>query len=328
MSVLKMIVADDRRYVSAELHGSCAEWVYAACSREPKSIDELAKLLPEFGADCELHHLFGYTDSLALEPVDAGLIVVDLANKWVFAEDSYFGAHRSGSYETRTNGATITYAFPKEWQFVAEAKWFRYLQGGNLTPYSRADSSRKQIMADLATWNQPDFEEQHQLDSSQEPYTAEINDHDDWDPELAMINARFVTRACSLIDLKPKNPAEERDLKTLEIILKYDEEVAEAAYRISEAEKEITAWQIELQAVENLRAGKVEPRWELKRIALQGHIDAKQKSISRWSDKREEAEAMALELRKLVATQNYRKRLQSWDEDGDSADDALSDTPF
>jgi len=336
MSVLKMIVADDRQYVAGELHGSCAQWVYAACSRNPKTLDELDKLLPEFGADSSLRELFLNTESLALEPIDAGLIIVDLAKKWIFAEDSYFGAYRRGRYEPKDDEQAITYEFSQDWQFVAAAKWFRYLQANNLKRWGRAESDSFEPADDVddfddeASWSDFAFEtlEKHEH-SRRHPYNIEQDEDDEWDEELARIDTKFTNRSCSLIELKPENPAEERDLRTLELILKYDEKAAKAKCRIEKAQGEIASLTIELQAAESLWKRKAVPDLGLKRIALQAHLDRHDEHISHWTEEQSEAEAMATELRTFVVTDRFRARLKVWDEGLDeSTADSQDDFPY
>jgi hypothetical protein len=303
-----MIVADDRHIICGEPHGSCAQWVYAACSRNPRSLDELDKLLPEFGADGNLRELLGCGSDLTLEPYDAGLIVVDLAKKWIYAKDSYFGAHRRGVCHPRDdNKSPIEYEFSKEWQFVAEAKWFRYLQGSGLKSYVDPGTA---FSFDDEEFPWDDEEPSHVTEAE----SSEPDEDDYWDSELSSINALYANRVCTLVDFKPQNAAEERDLQTLEHINRYDEEAARAEHRLGVEKKAIVANQIELQAAENLWRRTGEPRWELKRIRFQAHIGRCQKHLSRFEEDQSEAGAMAAELRTLLTTENARAMLKKLEE--------------
>jgi hypothetical protein len=307
MSVVKMIVTDDQHYVSGEPHGSCAQWVYAACSRNPKSLEELDKLLPEFDADDDLCGLFGCDDGLKLEPVDAGLIIVDLAKKWIYAEDTYFGAHRRGRYRPRDDGRTIEYQFSSEWQFVAEVKWFRYLQTLGLKPYGNLNgpfyekAEHKGLPVD-------DFE----FEKASRP--ARSRDNEDYDDEFS-VDVTHMNRICSLVDFEPQNTEEARDYQTLEHIARYDNDATAAQSRLEKAQKEIASLKIELQAVENLGKRTGEPRWELKRIAFQARIEQQEKRISRCTDEQAEAAAMAAELRAFLLTDKGREMLKMWEEE-------------
>lgn len=330
MSVIKMIVADDRHVLCGEPHGSSAEWVYAACSRNPKTLDELDKLLPEFGADRNLRELLGCSSDLTLEPYDAGLIIVDLAKKWIYAEDTYFGAYRRGVCHPRDENKTaIEYEFSKEWQFVAEAKWFRYLQGGELKSYVEPDGSGYEALDDEEfPWDDPTASFKSKAEHL-EAESPESGNDEYWDDELRSISTVSTNRSCSLVYFKPENAAEERDLQTLEHIIKYEQETAEAEHLITVEKNAIAAIRIELQAVENLWRRTGEPRWELKRIHFQARIGKHDKRISRFEEKHSEAAAMAAELRSLLATEKSRTELKKWEDDEkNGGTDDLDEIPY
>jgi hypothetical protein len=308
MSVLKMIIADDKYYVSGELHGSSAQLVYAACSRNPKSLEELDNLLPEFDADEDLSsHFVGWMDDLDLEPVDAGLIVVDLAKKWIYAQDTYFGAYRRGSYSPRDNDdETIEYEFSNDWQFVAEPKWFRYLESLGLQPYADLKGpAYEKFEYEGFSEDDLDFDDE---DEDAEPSYAD----EDWG-EIYVSDSNYSNRIASLIDFKPQNAEEERDAQTLEHIARYDNEANTAQKRIENAQKQIASLKIELQAVENLRKRDSVPRWEIKRIKLQASIGKYDKGLARWTEDHTEAAAMAAELRTLLVTDKGKQMLKTWE---------------
>lgn len=316
MSVLKMIIADDRHYLCGEVHGSRAQWIYAACSRNPASLEELGRLLPEFGAAESLQNLLGQNSALDFTPVDAGLIIVDLAKKWIFAENSYFSAHRRGRYQPRDGEDTvITYEFPDKWQFVAEAKWFNYLRSCDLHPYRDRETPAPPFHQDRISRR----EQEISLDDlapmlELEPDDLFYQDDEDeiWDEQMAGIQIEFSNRWTALINFEPQNAAEERDLQTLEHILRYEQQTAVAQYQIQLARKEIAGLQIELQAVENLWNRKSEPRWGLKRIHFQARIEKQEKRISRLTEEQNEAAAMAAELRTLGSTNKFQEALKLW----------------
>ena len=311
MSVVRMIVADDQNYVSGEPHGSDAVRVYAACSRNPKSLAALERLLPEFDCDNDGRAFSSWNDGIELEPFDAGLIIVDLAKKWIYAEDSYFGAHRRGSYQTRDDeGRTIAYEFDKEWQFVAEPKWFRYLHDLGLKAYGGSSAPAHEKIAF------EDFSES-EFDFDEEPETSSASDEDDYryDEEFSSVDAIHANRYCALIDFKPAGAAEENDYHTLEHVARYDNLADTAALRIKKARQEIASLKMELQAVENLKKRDAAPRWELKRIALQARLGKHDKNISRWEEEQAEAAAMAAELRGLLVTDKGRAMLQKWEDE-------------
>lgn len=326
MSVVRMIVADDQFIACGEPHGSTAEQVYAACSRNPQSLDELSQLLPEFGLDEPLEHVLSGHTELRLEPYDAGLIVVDLAKKWIFAEDSYFGAHRRGSRQPfDSKKFAFQYEFSAEWQFVSEAKWFNYLFDCNLEPYKKqsfdfhdADAFDDAWLADRISRREtaPDFDEEETVE--------------EWDEDFSAHEVRFMNRICTLgVDFVPENQAEKRDMMTLEHVARYDRDAAIALHRIERAQERIASHQIELQAVNNLIERTAAPRWELKQIKLEAEISEQDKSISRYQEDHAAAAAMAQELRSLLATEGGRSVLQDWEnEEKNDASDMNTDMPF
>jgi hypothetical protein len=309
MSVLKMIIADDKCYVSGEPHGSQAHLVYAACARNPKSLEELDRLLPELGSKEDLGSIFsGWMDDLELEPVDAGLIVVDLAKKWIYAQDTYFGAYRRGSYSPGDDDDhRIEYEFSKEWQFVAEPKWFRYLESLGLQPHGDLEGPRYEKFA-YEGFSEDDLEFDDEEDEDEISHANE-----EWG-EIYVSDINYTNRIIAMVDFDPQNAEEGRDAQTLEHIARYDNEAYIAQKRIENAKKEIASLIIELQAVENLRKRDSVPRWEIKRIKLQAHIGKYDQGLARWTEDYSENAAMAAELRKFLATDKGRQMLKLWEE--------------
>lgn len=343
MSVLKLIIADDKNFICTELHGSRAEWVYAACSRNPQTLEELDKLLPEFGADENLRRLCINQESFDFKPIDAGLIIVDLAKKWIYAQDSYFGAHRRGRYNPRDEEErTIEYEFSKEWQFVAEAKWFSYLHGCNLARFGQKendahepvlprtiDLDRLGEMMEREAFERRFFAETDEEESDESPRYAEEEDHEPWDEQLSSIRAVATNRHMCVWEIKPEGEAEKRDYIALEHIIDYEEQAEHARRRIELAQEQILKFKVELQAVENLWQRKSEPRWGLQRIRCRAHIGKQEEHISKFEEKFDAASAIAAELRKLVVTKKYRDVLANWQENDWSATTTdLGDIPF
>jgi hypothetical protein len=307
-----MIIADDQYYVSGEPHGSRVEWLYAACSRNPKSLEELDQLLPEFcgGQEKDLRSFYCWNGSIDLEPYDAGLIVIDLAKKWIYAQDSYFGAYRRGSYRPRDlEDRTIEYEFSKDWQFVAEPKWFRYLESLGLKPYGGTPGPVYEKTA-YEGFSEDDLEfDDDENDEDDAPSYAE----EDWG-EIYVSDTNHMNRITSMVDFNPQNAEEEHDAQTLEHIARYDNDANTAQQRIENAQEKIASRKIELQAVENLRKRDTAPRWEIKRIKLQAHIGKYDKGLARWTEDYTEAAAMAAELRALLVTEKGRQMLKMWEE--------------
>lgn len=305
MSVLRMIIADDQHYISSEPHGSCAEKIYALCAQAPINLEELDKLVQSTFAE-NLKSLLNGPESMDLEPFDAGLIVVDLAKKWVFADDTYFGAARSGTYfKLGDEESKIEYEFSEDWKFVSEAKWFRYLQDCDLKSYFRKDSFNSGL-DEVIFENEPG--EKTEVD-----YEMVDSEEDDWDEGISSVHVKFANRICDLVDFKAEDEVEQRDLYTLDHIINYEREAETTEYQIKKANETIERLNIQLQAVQNLSERYDEPRWERKQKHFQVRIDEQRKRITQLSDDHVEAEAMLEELRNFVVTEKFRNVLKKWE---------------
>ncbi len=254
------------------------------------------------------------------------MIIIDLAKKWIFAEDSYSGAGRRGSYSLPNDeDNVIAYEFSDKWQFVAEAKWFNYLWSCNLQPYSAHETPVSEIEPDAAPARAA--HQEHMMRREQdlsgndfasilEPTSEGSTDEDDgdemWDEERAGIEIEFANRWTRLVDFEPRNAAEARDRQTLEHILRYEQKAAVARHQIHLMGEEIAALRIELQAVENLWDRTADPRWEIKRTYFQTRIAQQEKHILRLTDEQDEFTAMAAELRTLRFTRKFHQMLKYW----------------
>ncbi len=327
MSVLKMIIADDRHYVCGEPHGSTANLIYAACAKNPGSLNELDAVIGEFGERRRLQADFGWAASLDFTPVDAGLIIIDLAKKWIFAEDTYFGASRRGSYHpVEPDARSFAYEFSKKWHFVSEAKWFNYLFSCDLQPFfkrgmtdakmTETEAIPKENFAGEPALPWEDGVEllaSSPVDSDDEPFDDEA---ETWDEGMADIHIKYANRFVELMDFEPQNDVEARDLQTLEHILRYEQQADICQHQIKKAREEIFALQIELQAAENLWKRTAEPRWERKFAHFQLLIKQREKHIAGVTGKQDETTAMAAEFRTLGSSGKFHEALKSWrDED-------------
>ena len=308
MSVLKMILADDEYFLSGTLHGSDAQLVYATCACTPSTLKELDHLLQKTNKDKNLKQLFNFTEGLELEPVDAGLIIIDLAKKWIYAQDTYFGSHRSSHYQSpESTEFSITYQFSDDWQFVFEAKWFRYLLSSEVKPFFKFyddSKSREQAVMDNS-----------KIGSNSDSEFFESDKNDLWTEELSSLHVVYANKRCSLVDLKPADEMEKRDLYIVELIIDYDERAEIAEYRIEVSQDKIAALSIELQAVENLWRRNNGHRWEHKKKALQACVEQERKIIFRYQEIKSEAEQMSMELRNLLGTEKFRALVKSWQDE-------------
>ena len=255
------------------------------------------------------------------------MIIIDLAKKWIFAENTYFSASRRGSYSPIGLGAQkFAYEFSEKWHFVAEAKWFNYLFSCDLQPFFKrgmndtgvigAGAISQPVSLGESGGGEPERHWEDQLEAL-EAMPEDIEEEEEmWDDERAGIEVEYINRVTMLIYFEPQNAAEERDLQTLEHIIRYEQKAAVCEHQIQQARQEISALQIELQAAENLRNRTAEPRWERKCIHFQTLIGQQEKHIANLMCKQDEAAAMAAELRTLGSSEKYQETLKSWqDED-------------
>ena len=83
MSVVRLIIRDLDRSIYSDQHGGFADSVIAALSADPHTIEELDTAIERFIAPSEWSYFRGFGEGLDDEPVDAGLVVIDLAARLV-----------------------------------------------------------------------------------------------------------------------------------------------------------------------------------------------------------------------------------------------------
>ncbi len=97
MSEMRIVIRDGEREIEADRHGSFAEYVVAALSADPETIEELDAALERFVERNGESFFCDFAPAAEYAYHDAGLLVVDLAARMVVCDSTYLAASREGS---------------------------------------------------------------------------------------------------------------------------------------------------------------------------------------------------------------------------------------
>ena len=119
MSQVRINLTDSQLSLSEEVHGAVAAAIVAALAADPDNIRELELALGRFWAG----ENFGwYSKNLDFRPYDAGLVIIDLAAKMVFADQTYTTMEPKGEICYHDGSAAtdipVRYWLSDEWEFV------------------------------------------------------------------------------------------------------------------------------------------------------------------------------------------------------------------
>ena len=119
MSLLRINLTDSNVSLTEDVHGSVAAAIIASLSADPDNIKELETALGRFSA----RENFGwYAKSRDHTPYDAGLVIVDLAAKLIYEEQTYTTMGPKGEICYHDGSAAtdipIRYWLSDEWEFV------------------------------------------------------------------------------------------------------------------------------------------------------------------------------------------------------------------
>src|SRR2546421_13046438 len=90
MSEIKLSVTDATRGLHTTIHGSRLDYLAAALSADPETLEELQAALARFLAADERPEFFaGWSQGVDSEPWDAGVAIIDLAARLVVIESTY-----------------------------------------------------------------------------------------------------------------------------------------------------------------------------------------------------------------------------------------------
>lgn len=131
MSTLKLNLIDSLTILSGEIHGSVADSCVAALSAEPETISELEAALARYIRPA--HPPFALLQrctEIDSEPVDAGIVVIDLAARVVAVESSYSQPLNEGEVRyhdgVSSTEVSVLYRVPDDWLFVNSVEAYRW----------------------------------------------------------------------------------------------------------------------------------------------------------------------------------------------------------
>ena len=135
MSEVRLNILDAGRAITGTVHGSEADFVLAALSAEPETIEELQDAMTRFSKPAGDRSPFAlFYAGIDEEPWDAGIVFVDLAARVFAAESSYSLLMPQGEVQYH-NGEELTevwlpYLVPDDWLFLDSIEEFRNVADG------------------------------------------------------------------------------------------------------------------------------------------------------------------------------------------------------
>ena len=129
VSQISMTIADSRRAIHGQPHGSFVDFVLAALTAEPDSIEELEEALKRFPDRAD--EMRCWSSGSCEEPYDAGICIVDLAARLVVCESTYCSPGPEGEVclrrPNRDSDASIRYHLSDDWHFSSDLEAWSWL---------------------------------------------------------------------------------------------------------------------------------------------------------------------------------------------------------
>ncbi len=129
MSMVRLVIREAACDWSGTIHGSCADRVVAALSADPVTLEELETATERFLKPNPGRSVFAsFSRWLNPEPYDAGVVVIDLVARMVFADSTYSLPGPEGTVQYH-NGkcctdTTLRYHLADDWVFLrAGSDW-------------------------------------------------------------------------------------------------------------------------------------------------------------------------------------------------------------
>ena len=125
MSEVKLNIRDAKRAIHNTIHGSCIDYIVAALSADPETIEELQAALLRFRPNANPYELFhNWPSGIDEEPYDAGIVFVDLTARLVAMESTYSQPGPRGEVEIgqrQSNRADyVPYHLADDWVFQSD----------------------------------------------------------------------------------------------------------------------------------------------------------------------------------------------------------------
>lgn len=132
MSEIRINIIHDSRTISGNLHGSFGDILVAALTAEPETIEELETALERFvERESDWSFFRSFRDYENFKPYDAGLLVIDLTAKVIFADStySYYSTDGSVRIKTRENvDFNLPYKLSDDWKHTRSLPEFEFQQ--------------------------------------------------------------------------------------------------------------------------------------------------------------------------------------------------------
>ncbi|RPI24150.1 MAG: hypothetical protein EHM61_17895, partial [Acidobacteria bacterium] len=125
MSEMRIVIRDGQREIEADGHGSFAEYVVAALSAEPETIEELDAALERFIERDAESFFCCFWPATDYAYHDAGLLIVDLVARLVVCDSTYLALMPAGSvpYHDRKSAgeADVNYHLSEDWLLTEDS---------------------------------------------------------------------------------------------------------------------------------------------------------------------------------------------------------------
>ncbi len=120
MSEIRINIIDKNRTISGTIHGSFGDYLIAALTAEPETIEELEVAVQRFfERDSDWSYFRSFRKSENFEPYDAGLLVIDLIGKVIMADTTYSDYSKEGSVRIKTDtdeDFSLPYKLSDDWK--------------------------------------------------------------------------------------------------------------------------------------------------------------------------------------------------------------------
>ncbi|CAN5785359.1 hypothetical protein BH18ACI4_BH18ACI4_21150 [soil metagenome] len=135
MSEIKLNLTEAQHTISGAVHGSVADACIAALSAEPETITELEAALARYNKPAGDISPFGWfckDPVIDKEPLDAGIVIIDLAARIVACESTYSQPVPRGEINYHdgvcATDISIFYRLPDDWLFLDSIKEYEGLR--------------------------------------------------------------------------------------------------------------------------------------------------------------------------------------------------------
>ena len=132
MSEIKLTVRDSTRSVHGTVHGSRVDYLVAAMSADPETLEELQAALERFLPDESSWVSFNlWSSGIDTEPWDAGVCIIDLAARLVVIDSSYSHPGHRGVVDVtdaqKDSKVMVRYHVEDDWLFTDQMEAWEHI---------------------------------------------------------------------------------------------------------------------------------------------------------------------------------------------------------